>query len=137
VQALWQLVEDIRRFVHPTTLRTRLRPHLIDRLPEAKRPVSNGELRRHRQTAPLEIEEEFLPRLRALADAVGKANEFLLAFGSGANDHEQTLRVVLEPSLDVDAIDPEVNILLGGQIAIKPAGVFVHPRLLQARDGRG
>ena len=113
--------------MHPTTLRTRLRQHLIDRFPEAKRPVGNGELRRHRQTAPLEIEEEFLPRLRALADAVGKANEFLLAFGSGANDHEQTLRVVLEPSLDVDAIDPEVNILLGGQIAIEPAGVFLQP----------
>jgi len=73
----------------PTPLRTRLRPHLIDRLPEAERPVGDGELRRHRQTAPLEIEEELLPRLRALADAVGKANEFLLTFGSGADDHQQ------------------------------------------------
>ena len=41
-------------------------------------PSATASLRRHRQTAPLEIEEEFLPRLRALADAVGKANEFLV-----------------------------------------------------------
>jgi hypothetical protein len=65
VQALWKLVQDIRGFVHPTPLRTRLRPHLIDRPPEAERPVGHGKLRRHRQTAPLEIEEELLPRLRS------------------------------------------------------------------------
>jgi len=32
-----------------------------------------------------------------------------LAFGSGADNHEQTLRVVLEPGLDVDAIGPGVT----------------------------
>src|SRR5271169_2973930 len=55
---------------------------------------------------------------------------------SGADDHEQTLRIIFEPGLDVDAIDPEVNIPLGGQVAIEPAGVFVDPSLLQARNGR-
>ena len=80
-----------------TALRTRVRPHLIDRLPKPERPVRDGELRRHGQTAPLEIEEELLPGLRAFADTVGKANEFLLAFGSGADDHKQTLRVVSLP----------------------------------------
>ena len=45
LQALWQLVQDIRRFVYPAALRSRLRPHLIDRLPEAERPVGDGELR--------------------------------------------------------------------------------------------
>src|ERR1700688_3389429 len=75
LQALWQLVQDIRRFVHPAALCTRLRPHLIDRLPEAERPVGDGELRPYCQTAPLEIEQELLPGLRALADAVGKPNE--------------------------------------------------------------
>jgi len=51
-------------------------------------------LRIDRQTAPLEIEQELLPGLRALADAVGKPDEFLLAFGSGADNYEQTQRVV-------------------------------------------
>src|SRR6266851_5952692 len=103
LQALWQLVQDIRRFVHPTALRTRLRPHLIDRLPEAERPVGDGELWPDRQTASLEIEQQLLPGLHALADAVGKSNEFLLAFSCGADNHEQTLRVIFEPSLNVDA----------------------------------
>src|ERR1700692_706190 len=58
LQALWQLVQDIRRFVHPAALCTRLRAHLIDRLPEAERPVGDGELRPYCQTAPLEIEQE-------------------------------------------------------------------------------
>ena len=82
LQALWQLVEDIRGFVHPAALRSRLRPHLVDRLPEAERTVGDGELRVDRQTAPLEIEQQFLPGLRALADAVGKPNQFLLALGA-------------------------------------------------------
>src|SRR5204863_4367107 len=118
-------------------LRPRLRPHLIDRLPESERPVGDGELRRDCQTAPAEIEQQLLPGLRALADAVGKPDEFLLAFGCGADDHEQTLRVIFEPGLDVDAIDPEVNVSLARQIAIEPAGVFVGPGLLQAPNGRG
>ena len=137
LQALRQLVQDIRGFVHPAALRSRLRPHLVDRLPEAERPVGDGKLRVDRQTAPLEIEQQLLPGLRALADAVGKPNQFLLAFGGGADDHEQALRVIFEPGLDVDAIGPDVDIPFGGQVAIAPAGVLVDPGLFQARNGRG
>src|SRR5712691_13216529 len=85
LQALWQLVQDIRGFVNPAALCTRLRPHLIDRLPEAERSVGDSELRGDRQTAPLEIEQQLLPGLRALADAVGKPDQLLLAFGGGAD----------------------------------------------------
>src|SRR3990170_4898346 len=136
LQALWQLVQDIRRLVHPAALPARLWPYLIDRLPEAECPVSDSELRRDRQAAPLEIEQQLLPGLRALANAVGKPNEFLLAFGGGADDHEQTLRVIFEPGLDVDALAPNVDIPLGGQVAVAPAGVLVDPGLLQARNAR-
>jgi hypothetical protein len=52
------LVQDIRGFMHPATLRSCLRPHLVDRLPEAERPVSDGELRVHCQATPLEIEQQ-------------------------------------------------------------------------------
>ena len=130
------LFKTIRGFMHPAALRARLRPHLVDRLPEAERSIGDGELRVDRQTAPLEIEQKLLPRLRALADAVGKPNQFLLAFGGGADDHQQALRIIFEPSLDVDAIGPDVDISFGGQVAIEPAGVFVDPSLLQPRNGR-
>ena len=84
-----------------------------------------------------EIEQQLLPGLRALADAVGKPNQFLLAVGGGADDDQQALRIVFKPSLDVDAIGPDVDIPLGGQVAIEPAGVLVDPGLLQPRNGRG
>jgi hypothetical protein len=64
---------------------------------EAKRAIGDGEPRSPCQAAPLEIEQQFLPGLRALADAVGKTDEFL-AFGGGADDHEHTLRLIFEPA---------------------------------------
>src|SRR5262245_16754698 len=103
---------------------------------QTERPVGDGELRVDRQTAPLEIEQQLLPGLRALPDAVGKPNQFLLAFGSGTDDHEQALRIVFEPGLDVDAISPDVDIPLGGQVAFEPTAVFVDPGLLQPSNGR-
>ena len=106
------------------------------RLPEAERTVGDREFRPHRKSAPLEIEQEFLPRLRALAHAVDQADQLLLALRRRADDHEQALRVILKAGLHVDAVDPEVDVALGGQVAIEPAGVFVDPSLLQPRNGR-
>jgi hypothetical protein len=83
-----------------------------------KPSIGDGEPRVVRQTAPLEIEQQLLPGLRALA-AVGKPYPFLLAFGGV-----------------VDAIGPDVDVALGRQVAIAPAGVIVDPRLPQPRDGR-
>ena len=120
-----------------TALRTRVRPHLIDRLPKPERPVRDGELRRHRQTAPLEIEEELLPGLRTFAHAIDQADKLLLALGRGTNDDQQALRVVLEPGLHVDAVDPEVHVAFGGEIAFAPARVLVRPSVFKPGDGRG
>jgi hypothetical protein len=63
------------------------------------------------QTTPLEIQQPLLPGLRALANAVSKPNQFLLAIRSGADDHEQALRIIFEPALDIDAIGPDTDIL--------------------------
>jgi hypothetical protein len=65
LQALWQLVQDIRGFVHPAALRSCLRPHRVNRLPEAERPVGDGKLRVDRQTAPFEIEYPNAPCLES------------------------------------------------------------------------
>ena len=42
LQAVWQLVQDIRGFVHPAALRSRFRPHLVDRFPEAERTAGDA-----------------------------------------------------------------------------------------------
>src|SRR6202035_5306295 len=51
VQALWQLVQDVRGLVHPAALLAGCRPHLAKRLPEAERTVSDRNLRPSRQAA--------------------------------------------------------------------------------------
>ena len=46
--ALRQLVQHIGGLVHPAALAAGLRPHFLDRLPEAERPVGDRELGTHR-----------------------------------------------------------------------------------------
>jgi len=99
--------------VHPAALATCLRPHFLDRLPEAESAVGDREFRSHRKPTPLQIEEQFLPGLRALTHAVDEPDEFLPALGRGSDDDQQAMGVVFQASLHMDAVDPEVDIVLG------------------------
>ncbi len=137
LQALRQLVQDVRGFVHPAALLARRRPDLAERLPEAERAVGDGELRGDRQTAPLQIEQQLAPVLRALAGAVGEADQLLLALRRRADNHEHALLLVFEPRLQIDAVGPDVDVAPGRQVALLPARVLVDPNLLQPRDRRG
>jgi hypothetical protein len=74
--------------------------------------------------------------LGALAYAVDEADEFFLAFRRCADDDQQTLRLALKAGLHVDAIDPEVYVMFGGQIAPTPARMLLKPRLLETGDRR-
>ena len=65
--------------MRPATLTARLRPHFLDRLPEAERTVGDCEFGADRKPTPLEIEEQFPPGLSALAHAVDVADELLFA----------------------------------------------------------
>jgi hypothetical protein len=64
-------------------------------------------------------------------------NELLLALGCGPDDDQQALRGVFEPGLHMDAVDPEVDVAFGREIALAPARMFVRPGLLEPGDGRG
>ena len=111
--------------------------YLLDRLPKAEGAVGDHELGSPRKPPPLEVEEELFPRLRALSHAVDEPDKFLFAFGRGADDHQQALRGFLEPGLHMDAVDPEVNVAFGREIALAPARMLVRPGLLEPPDGRG
>src|SRR3954453_14490494 len=113
--------------VHPATLAAGVGPHFLDSLPEAERTVGDRELGCRRKSAPLQVEEQLFPRLCTLAHPVDKSDQLLLAFGRGADNDQQALRGVLEPGLDVDAVGPEVDIALGGEIALAPAGMLLRP----------
>ena len=54
------------------------------------------ELGRCRKSAPLQVEEQLPPGLRALAHAVDQADQLLLAFRCRSDDQEQTLRLVFQ-----------------------------------------
>src|SRR6266516_428188 len=76
-------------------------------------------------------------RLNTLAHPVDEADEFLLTLGRGADDDQQALRLVLEPGLHVDAVDREVDVAFGREIALAPARMLVRPGVLEPPDGRG
>src|SRR3954452_2922265 len=69
--------------------------------------------------------------------AVGEADKLLIAFGCRADDHQQALRIVLEPGLQVDAVGPEIDVALDRQIPLQPARVLVRPDVPEPCDGRG
>src|SRR6266403_1949017 len=85
----------------------------------------------------LEVEEQLLPRSCALAHAVGEAEQLLLALRCGANNDQQALRIVFQPGLNMNAVDPEIDVAFGREVALAPAPVLFRPSLLETPYGRG
>ena len=82
--------------------------------------IPDVELRRLREPPLLEIQEQLLPSLLALTDAVDDGHQFLPAFGCGSHEDEQALllvSLVFQPHVDVDAVGPDVDVLLAREIA--------------------
>src|ERR1700738_111397 len=77
---------------------------------------------RHRQprargpsiATALEIEEQLVPRSCPLAHAVGEADQLLLALRCGADNDQQALRIVFQPGLNMNAVDPEIDVAFRG-----------------------
>src|SRR6266404_7322367 len=85
----------------------------------------------------LEVEEQLLPKSCALAHAVGEADQLLLALRCGANNDQQALRIVFQPGLNMNAVDPEIDVAFGREVALAPARVLFRPSLLETPYGRG
>src|SRR5436309_11426655 len=82
------------------------------------------------------IEQQIAPVVRALAGAIGEADQLLAAFRRRADQHQDALLFVLEAGFEMDAVGPDVDVALRRQIALLPGGVLVEPAVLQAADGR-
>ncbi len=89
----------------------------------------------HLEPAPLQIEQQIAPVVRALAGAIGEADQFLAAFRRRADQHQDALLFVFEARFEMDAVSPDVDVALRRQIALLPGGVLVKPAVLQAADG--
>ena len=71
-------------------------------------------------------------RSRALPP--GSPHEFLASLRRGADEDQLALLLVLQPTLEIDAIGPHVDVASGRQVAPAPALVLGLPLRLQAAD---
>jgi hypothetical protein len=116
----------------------RLRPDLVQRLPEPQTTVAGGELGVHLQAVFVaQPEEQLTPTLGALAKAVLDRQQCLLAIGIGADDDQQALAVVVEPRREIDAVGPDVDETPPREVATLPALVLLLPSRHQPAHRRG
>src|SRR5213079_2582569 len=69
--------------------------------------------------------------------AVGKAEQLLPALRRRADDDQDALLGVFKTGLQVNAVGPHIDVVLGRQIALPPVLVLVNPDLLQPSNSRG
>ena len=136
LQSLGQLVEHVGRLVDPAALLARGGIDLRQRLPEAQRSVAGGQLGIDRQAAGLHVQQQRLPRLLALAIAVGDGDQLLLAVGRGAHQHQDALPIFFQADVEVDAVGPHVDVLLPVQGPLGPLLEFSLPDFLEPGDRR-
>ena len=101
---LGNLVEHVGGLVDPTALFPGLSVNLgqaPSRSPGRRRrqPVRAGF-----QAPALEVEQQFLPALRALAIAVHHTNDVLVAQGIGGDDHQHALLVMVQAGREIDPV---------------------------------
>src|SRR5215211_5123960 len=98
--------------------------YLADGAPEAKRSVSDGQLRCS-HPAPFEVSQELCPRLCRLSVTV-------------LEDHKQAAQPIAlpEPHAGVDAIHPDVDVVSAREIALHEALSLGVPAFAEAGDGR-
>src|ERR671920_1015079 len=96
-------------------------PDLPRRLPEAERTVAGGQLGVEGEAVLVtQADQELVPALLTLAEAVVDRQELLLAAGVGADQDQHALPVVLETRREVDPIRPDVDVPLGPQVTPLP-----------------
>jgi len=104
------LVQHVRRLMHPTPLVPCSWKYLVDRLPEAERTVADGNFRGDLQPPLLHFDQELTPALRTLPSTNPEADEFLLAFRRRADQHQHAFGIVFHPSLQVDPVRPDIHV---------------------------
>jgi hypothetical protein len=132
-----QLVQNVGGLVNPAALLPRGAVDLAQGLPEPKITVANGELGADPKAAVPQVDEQLAPRLFALAVAVGEPDQLLATLLVGTNHDQDALALLIEPGVEVDAVDPDVDVALAGEVASLPSLQFALPGLLQPADGRG
>ena len=131
------LVEHVGGLVNPAALMPCAGVNLLDGLPEAERAVPDRQFGRDGQAVAFHLDEQFAPALGALPDADLEADQLLPARGCGSDQHQHAFRLVLHPSLQIDAIGPHVDISPCRQVPRLPARILGLPFGRKTADDRG
>ena len=137
LQAFRHLVQHVGGLVNPAALFARLPVNLAQSLPETQRPITPRQVGATFKAAPFQIEQQFLPTLLAFAIAVHQTDNILMALGVRRDDHQDALPLVIQARAEVDPVSPEIDVALGGQIALLPGEVLLPPEHFQPGNGAG
>ena len=120
MRRLRQRGKDIGLLVEPAALLPGGREHLAHRLPEPQRPVADGQHRRGHPAAAARP-QQIGPRLGRLPVPVSQRDELLAAIGAHPDHHQQAELLLLEAHLEVDTVDPQVDVIGARQIRLPNA----------------
>ena len=81
-------------------------------LPKSESTIPDCNLRIGIKSSTLQVQQHFLPRLLAFAVAVLHSKQLLLSILGGTHDDKNALTVLFQSDVEVNAIDPDVNVSL-------------------------
>jgi hypothetical protein len=132
---LRQCTKNVGDLVKPTALLSGLREHLPQRAPEPECAVAHGQ-DRGAHPAPGAVAEQVRPGLGGLPVPVGERDEFLAAISADTDYDQQAQLVLFQANVDVDAVDPQVDVVHTRQIPVGEGALLGFPGLGQLRDHR-
>src|SRR6516162_4807333 len=112
------LVQYVGGLVNPTPLVSGARKDLLDRLPEAKRAVADREVRRNLDSTLPDVDEKLAPALCVLTYPGLEADEFLLALGCCADQHQHAFGGFFHSGLQIDPVRPHVHVSPRREVAL-------------------
>src|SRR5208337_3842420 len=134
LNALWHLIQDIGSLMNPATLLYRFRKLLPKGCPESQAAVTNRQLRTFFKPPLLEIAQHLLPSLFALPVSVKNGNKLFPPVFQCPHNDQDALPVVLrvfQTNIEIDAVNPEINVTLMGEIVPGPILIILLPESLE------
>jgi hypothetical protein len=126
MRRLGQAGKDIGLHMEPAALLAGGREHLAHRFPEPQRTVTDRQHRRRHPATPARP-QQISPRLSRFPVPVGQCDQLLAAISTHPDHHQQTELLLLQTHLEVDTVDPQVDVIGARQIT-SPEGLgFVLP----------
>src|SRR5436309_782197 len=99
-----------------------------------KRTVTDGEYRGD-HAPPLELTQDGLPAFGTFTIAVLDRQQFLIPIGAHADHHQGAEPIIIQPDIEMHAVDPDVDVLTPAQVTSTKIGIFFFPARSQPCDG--